>query len=452
MKKINPLLTLSILLFALLAQFSAPVRAKIDLVTLPERDSVQLTIYNSADLTLARDRRPLTLVKGENRLQFAWSGTLIDPTSLEMTPRGHADEIFVQDITYPPRVRNVGIWNIHSEVSGEVPMEITFFTSGLSWDAYYIATINEEESEMTLDGYVKVTNNSGEDYENAQVRLVVGEINLLDKIAELAKRPDPYAAEPEVVGLREEMMDHARRAMAPRPAAARQEPVMEMAPKEIIKEGLSEYFLYTIEGRETIPDGWSKRLRSFEAEDVAVVNLFKFDEERYDENTMRFIRFNNDEEHNLGETPLPDGRINVFRQADGGDYLRYLGADDTRYIPVDQEVELNLGPARELNVEPALMDFAKENFMFNQHGNIEGFDEVRTYELEVRNLSERPALLEIRRNIDTRHWRIEDNTGPADPEIFDEDTFEYELELDPRSTVTLTYTIRLYRGERQEQR
>ncbi len=40
------------------------VYGKIDLVTLPERESVQLTIYNSADLTLARDRRPLTLTEG----------------------------------------------------------------------------------------------------------------------------------------------------------------------------------------------------------------------------------------------------------------------------------------------------------------------------------------------------------------------------------------------------
>ena len=42
------------------------------------------------------------------------------------------------------------------------------------------------------------------------------------------------------------------------------------AEKEIIKEGLSEYFIYTIEGTETIPNGWSKRLRRFEAADGAV--------------------------------------------------------------------------------------------------------------------------------------------------------------------------------------
>jgi len=421
---------------------------KIDLVTLPERESVQLTIYNSADLTLARDRRPLTLSEGENRLQFAWSGTLIDPTSLDMMPRADADRIHVLDITYPPRVRNVGVWNIHSDISGEVPMEITFFTSGLTWDAYYIATLSEDESTMTLDGYVKVTNNSGEDYENAQVRLVVGEIHLLDKIADLARRPDPYSTEPEVIRRRTEFMTRARAL----PEMMVADGVSRTAPKEIIKEGLSEYFLYTIEGRETIPDGWSKRLKSFDADEVTAENLYKFEEERFGAETVRFVRFKNDEEHNLGETPLPDGKINVFRRSEDGDGLHYLGADDTRYIPVDQEVELNLGPARKVSVEPVLMDFAKENFMFDSRGRISGFDEVRTYEIEVRNLSERPATFEIRRNVDTRHWKIDESGGPAEPETFDENTFEYEFELDPHTTETLTYTIRLFRGERSEQR
>ncbi len=438
---------LCLLPFLAAIALAPPAHAKIDLVTLPERESVQLTIYNSADLTLVRDRRPLTLAEGENRLQFSWSGTLIDPTSLDMMPRADADRIHVLEITYPPRVRNVGIWNIHSDFSGEAPMEITFFTSGLTWDAYYIATLNDDESTMTLDGYVKVTNNSGEDYGNAQVRLVVGEINLLDRIADLARRPDPYATDPVVLRERRDLMDRARRVglMAEADEAF-------MAPKEIIKEGLSEYFLYTIEGTETIPNGWSKRLRSFGAEDVKVLNLYKFEKERYGEDTIRFVRFKNDEEHNLGETPLPDGRINVFRRSGDRGGLHYLGADDTRYIPVDQEVELNLGPARDLRVKPVLMEFAKQNFMFDNNNNLTGFDELRTYEIEVRNLSGRPAAVEIRRNVDTNHWRIEESRGPARPETIDQNAFEYRLEIAPHSTETFVYSIRLFRGERAEQR
>ena len=33
--------------------------------------------------------------------------------------------------------------------------------------------------------------------------------------------------------------------------------------REVVKESLSEYFLYSVEGRDTIPTGWSKRLPSF---------------------------------------------------------------------------------------------------------------------------------------------------------------------------------------------
>ena len=105
---------------------------KVDLVTLPVREAVQLTIYNSADLTLVRESRALTLREGVNRLQFSWANTLIDPTSLEMTVKAQADKIDIFDLTYPPRVRNLGLWNIASEVSGKVPVEITYLTSGLS--------------------------------------------------------------------------------------------------------------------------------------------------------------------------------------------------------------------------------------------------------------------------------------------------------------------------------
>jgi len=105
--------------------------AKVDLVTLPTRKTVQLTIYNSADMTLVRESRDLTLKKGKNKLQFSWANTLIDPTSLEMLPKANADKIDIADLTYPPRVRNLGLWNIKSGVSGKVPVEITNLTSGL---------------------------------------------------------------------------------------------------------------------------------------------------------------------------------------------------------------------------------------------------------------------------------------------------------------------------------
>src|SRR4030043_461557 len=173
----------------IIAIVAGTTHAKVDLVTLPSRDTVQLTIYNSADMTLVRESRALTLKNGDNKLQFSWANTLIDPTSLEMLPKANAGKISIAELVYPPRVRNLGLWNIKSGMSGKVPVEITYRTSGLSWRAFYMGTLTEDEKTMRLQGYVVVANNSGEDYENAQVRLIVGNVHILDQIAFLARLP-----------------------------------------------------------------------------------------------------------------------------------------------------------------------------------------------------------------------------------------------------------------------
>src|ERR1051325_135403 len=78
-------------------------QARVNVVTLPDRDTVQLTIYNSVDLTLVKETRHLTLRKGLNKLEFSWANTLIDPTSLEFKALTHSDEVEILDTSFPPR-------------------------------------------------------------------------------------------------------------------------------------------------------------------------------------------------------------------------------------------------------------------------------------------------------------------------------------------------------------
>ena len=79
-------------------------------------------------------------------------------------------------------------WGVKSAIDGEAMVEITYFTSGISWSADYVCVSNAEETSMSLDGFVRVANSSGEDYRDANVRLVVGTISLVEKISELAAR------------------------------------------------------------------------------------------------------------------------------------------------------------------------------------------------------------------------------------------------------------------------
>ncbi|MBN2430436.1 MAG: DUF4139 domain-containing protein [Acidobacteria bacterium] len=423
---------------------------KVDLVTLPKRDTVQVTIYNSADLTLVRDQRALTLAEGLNELQFSWANTLIDPTSLEMLPRSQADRIDIQALVFPPRVRNLGLWRIQSGVGGKVPMEITYLTSGLSWRAFYMGTLTADEKTMRLQGYVRVTNASGEDYENAQVRLIVGQVHLLDEIAELARRDPPYGRPvtrgPEIVAEVETESIKMRQAkevmMAPSAAAGR--------PKEIVKEGLSEYFLYTIEGTETIPHGWSKRLPSFEAGAVPVVNLYKFEEERYGSAVVRFLSFRNDAAHQLGDTPIPGGTLKVYRRVDEAGHLSYEGQSAFKYIPVGEDVELNLGPVADVVVETDLMDFRTDNFLFDRKGNIAGWDEFREYRVRVKNTRALDVKVEIRRNIPAADWELSRQDQVGEYEKVDLDTVKFTLALKPQSSAEFRYTLITRHGTRAD--
>ena len=171
--------------------FLAPAQAAVDLVTLPTREGTQLTIYNSEDITMVREHRLLTVKKGVNRIQFSWANTLIDPTSIEFRILDQQDKVDLVDTTFPAGRNEALQWNIKSQIAGKIPVEIRYFTSGITWAADYVGIANEDETKLNVTGYVRVTNGSGEVYDNAQTRLVVGKINLVEKIADLARRPPP---------------------------------------------------------------------------------------------------------------------------------------------------------------------------------------------------------------------------------------------------------------------
>jgi hypothetical protein len=433
----------------------APASA-IELVVLPRRQDVQLTIYNSADLTLVREHRNLTLKKGWNWLQFMWAQTLIDPTSLTLEPLEHKDRVDVQQLVYPPRLRELGRWLIRSEVSGQVPFELTYLTSGLTWRAFYMGTLNADERTMNLQAYVRVDNHSGEDYEDAQTRLIVGQVHLLDQVRDLAQRRYAYGS-PQLDGmvgglgggiylgksfdtdaLRDEESDKAVVFMD------------SLERKDVRKEGLSEYFLYTIEGTETIPNTWGKRLLSFETEDVPVTSLYKYDEERWGPEPIRFVSFANDTEHELGETPIPNGIVKIYGRADAEGHLSYAGGTDVKYIPVGEEVELNLGPARLVKVEPVLMEARTENYVFDNKRNITGWDEVRTWKVDVTNARTLPVDIEVTRGFDTPQWELTVNEGTVAYEKHDVTHARFKLSVEPRSKDGFTYTVTTYHGVREE--
>ena len=391
-----------ILAALIVATLTTSASAKnVDLVTLPGRDTVQLTIYNSEDITLARETRYITFKKGLNKLQFSWANTLIDPTSIELRPLEQADKIEVVATVFPGQKPQHLIWNVQSDFEGQAKMEVSYFTSGLTWRMDYVATCNPGEDEMLFKGFVRVFNKSGEDYEDAEVRLIVGKINLVEKIADLARRHGRPMPRPETKEYDKLKKDVAKESFA-RARRAMKRPATATAPKGIVKEGISEYFMFTVQGRETVPNGWSKRMRAIKAEGVKFDIVHRVRSHQYGiSQPVRFFIFTNDKEHKLGECPLPDGQVRVFRD-NGRDGLTFLAEQLVRYVPIKAKAEIKLGHDKLVVYERRKVSTRRSNFRFHDPPGppieyVVGWDEEQKWTDEIRNYRSKPITLELRR-------------------------------------------------------
>jgi hypothetical protein len=186
------------------------------------------------------------------------------------------------------------------------------------------------------------------------------------------------------------------------------------APKEIIKEGLSEYFVFTIEGTETIQNGWSKRLRSIEAAAVPVKTQYRYRPAEYGEQLVRMYLMTNDKDSKLGTTPLPDGVVRVFRD-NGRGGLSYVTQQPIKYIPIGDKIELNLGADPKVVFELIKQKAWRDDIWAQIHGadvykradapgvsidvnsEIAGWAHHELFVQRIRNYTGSPIDVEIRR-------------------------------------------------------
>jgi hypothetical protein len=409
------LLIRSLTFFALVLLLARPSFAKnVDLSTVPKRNTVELTIYNSEDLTLVRETRTVTFKKGANPLQFSWANTLIDPSSVQLKFLSDADKLDVLDTTFPHDKPQMLYWNVSSEFDGPATIEITYFTSGITWSADYVALADQTETAIALEGFVRISNHSGEEYEDAHIRLVVGTINLVEKIAQLAHVPMD-----DVKNMEESKQKHYREESLKKAA----EPSLEVRgiavaadakEKQIIKEGLSEYFIFSIDGTETIPNGWSKRMRSLDAKTVPFKIQYRYRPAEYGDQLVRMYLLTNDKDSKLGTTPLPDGAVRLFRE-NGRGGLSYLAAQSIKYIPIGDKIELNLGPDPSVIFELIKLRSWRDNIWMQLNGadvykqvgqpgvvidvnsSVAGWDDHEIFTQRIRNYTSKPIEVEIRR-------------------------------------------------------
>lgn len=225
------------------------------------------------------------------------------------------------------------VLNVFSQDQAEKNVTLDYLTSGLSWQANYVAELNDAEDSLNLNGWVTLTNTSGVDYDDADINFVAGKLNIVRPVA------------------RPRMMYAAKAAMMD--AAVKNEAGM-------AEEALMDYHLYSLGRKTSILSNQTKQLALLSTPPVKAAKEYRCENlvpqyaqtrnmpEFESQSAKVYLTFKNDADSGLGK-PLPAGTIRVYKKDKKGHSL-FVGEDSIRHTPRNEDIRLALGEAFDVTV------------------------------------------------------------------------------------------------------
>lgn len=298
-------------------------------------------------------------------------------------------------------------WEIESPSAGKKRCEVSYLTSGISWNADYVAVVNDNDTELNLSGWVTINNQSGAAYNDARLKLVAGDIHQV-------------TSTPPVLGI----------------------PVRDMLAKgpapQFEEESFFEYHLYSLTRPATIHDKEIKQLTLFPSTEAKVKKIYVFDSQntyyRSDNNQNKIkvnLEFKNSKADGLG-MPLPKGKIRVYKE-DSQKALQFIGEDMIDHTPKDEEVRVYIGDAFDIVGE-------------RQQTNVEDLGKGKrreTYEITLKNHKDEPVTVTIIEHPQGwREWQI--RSSSLEYHKIDNYKVEFDVDIKANSEETLAYTIQYF--------
>ncbi|MBU0560659.1 MAG: hypothetical protein KKG93_13945, partial [Bacteroidetes bacterium] len=222
----------------------------------------------------------------EGKLLSAQAGQIvIEKTGggLIMLPNLSEYRISVESLPEGLITKPTLVWLVNSSVKGNQKAEVSYQTSGMSWHAEYVAVLNEDDSKLDLNSWVSIENNSGATYNNAGIKLMAGDVNLV------RQRQPEYAL-------------YSKRA--------------EMAAESQFEEKeFFEYHIYNLTRPSTLVNNETKQISLFEADGIKATKKYTYSG-RYGRSSKGkvavTVEFENSEKKSLG-VPFPKGKIRVYK-------------------------------------------------------------------------------------------------------------------------------------------
>jgi len=287
------------------------------------------------------------------------------------------------------------VWLLQCNKAGNYNSEISYLTKGINWHAEYVAVIDDKDTELELSGWISVENRSGASYENAKLKLVAGDVNIIQP------------------------------AMPPRTYLAKAAYVDEAA-SQFEEKSFFEYHLYTLQRPATIKDRQIKQLSLFPPANAKVKKIFTYNGQRDKQKVRVNIELQNSKTNGLG-MPLPKGKIRVYK-TDVDKSQEFIGEDLIDHTPKDEKLRVYLGNAFDIVGERIVKDVKKIGRRSRQE----------TVEITLRNHKTEDVSITVIENL----WGDWEFIGQT-PRILKKDAYkvEFEITVPADGEKTFEYTV-----------
>ncbi len=265
--------------------------------------------------------------------------------------------------------------------AGRRTFKVSYLAHGFSWSADYVARLNERSDRMALSGWATLSNDTGWSFNDIDLQLVAGALNILDADAGGSREaPPPRAAdvaplrechslpydssdEPGVDGVEGRMMFVGASGIGD----ARE--IVVTGARIVRREELGDYYLYRLPWQTDLPARQTKQVLFLDKPDVRIERFYGFRMNGL--NAIRregvvvpnvMIAWDNTEDSGPGE-PLARGTMRFFERHDPAgaegrgprNQELFAGEAWIADTPVGVPVELEIGRALNLTLEITTM-------------------------------------------------------------------------------------------------
>jgi hypothetical protein len=210
--------------------------------------------------------------------------------------------------------------------AGSRPATLSYLTPGLGWRADYVALFDEAASQIDVQGWVTLTNNSGTTYDNAATLLVAGNPSLLGASDNGDEQP-----------------------------WRRPRPTLDQAGTESgTRERLGDYYLYPLAERTTIANEQTKQVSFLDVRGAPASHGYEYrlgwmQTIEQPQSARSVYRFSNSAKGGLGDQ-LPAGVVRFYIRDRKGS-PQFIGESPIDHTPMGSDLSLATGDAFDVKVK-----------------------------------------------------------------------------------------------------